>query len=109
MKFHDFEQANYPASDAYNRWTPAERDTPHHGDIVFGYCPEVGNPDEGYGEVCAVRWVTKPLVSSVGRWQDAWGNEMRVTHWTPLLWPAPPAEAVQEEEPGCIPTITESG
>lgn len=109
MTFHDFEPASYPTPDTYNRWIPVERDTPHHGDIVFGYCPEVGNPEEGYGVVCAVRWVTKPLVSSIGHWQDAWGNEVRVTHWTPLLWPAPPDAAMKDEGMGFIPSIVESG
>ena len=72
----------------YTRWT-LPRNPPGHNMPVFGFFPEIGNDDEGYGQVELVWW---DCFSK--RYHDCVSNQVcKPTLWCSVTYAEPPFKA----------------
>ena len=77
-------------------WYSVDNSPPYNGS-VWGFCPDIGNDDEGYGMVLVVhyegyRWTNQG-------WYDIHGQKVHVTKWAVLYTPEVPSEWIQPTPP----------
>lgn len=81
------------SSDDHYEWTKHWQDAsdpPNHNGPVWGYCPSIGNEDDGYGYIEVVRCLLDGFDRTKYSWVNAHGNPSPVTHWACLDNPEPP-------------------
>lgn len=81
-------------------WQPSSS-KPNHNGPVYGFCPDLGNEDEGYGMILIVR---SEHLWPDNYWIDAHGARVRVTWWAEMRYPRvpdgwvrPPAQEESQE------------
>ena len=72
-------------------WFDVQTLMPPHNGPVWGWCPDIGNDDEGYGMVLIVRFRLERFLNGP-TWVDHRGQEVRVTKWAWLHEPDGPDE-----------------
>lgn len=73
-----------------NFWQPVHPDSmPEIDEIVWAYCPEIGNDSDGYGQVMLAQQMGD-LTSGVTDWRDIHGAKIRPAFWANVLYPQSP-------------------
>lgn len=73
-----------------NFWQPVHpASMPQIDEIVWVYCPELGNDADGYGQVMLARQMRDPTFG-IADWRDIHGSKINPAFWANVLYPKSP-------------------
>lgn len=71
-----------------NFWQPVHHTSlPEDGRVVWAFCPDIGNEDDGFGYVLLARHGRWPNLSPNEPWRDLEGRVIHPTFWAEVLAP----------------------
>jgi hypothetical protein len=80
-------------------WRDAATDPPLSREAVWGFCPDLGNDDEGYGFILPVMFESLPAAPEGPYWRDITGERLRITRWAHIRPPEVPDGWISETPP----------
>lgn len=82
-----------------NFWQPVHPTSlPEDGRVVWAFCPDIGNDDEGYGHVLLARHGSWPNLGPNEPWRDLQGRTIQPVFWAEVFEPEPLACWPTKEE-----------